>query len=428
MLPSPEDIEARLASGDVDGALTQSARLLDAHPGDERAIELHSAALSASGNDHAAIALLSAACAQPQAAPRLKEALALCQVSVGDFAQAARNFRSTVDDRPDDFRLRLSFAECLDLAGDAEAAIPEYFRAVRMAQGQGRWLSDATTAPALRERVKRAMGVIDAGRLAWFERALEPQLRAYGRDSLRRVIEALELYLELRPAPPGDPRQKCKFFWMPGLPATPFFDRGRFEWYAALEAATTAIREEVEQVIATRRDVSPFLQLEDNSVENEYLGGDVESRAWDAHFFHRHGQRFDAAHLASPRTSAALELVPLTRIEAHAPEVLFSFLAPHSHIKPHHGVTNTRVVTHLPLIIPPGDCRLVVGGVAHAWQEGRCVTFDDTFLHEAWNRTGQPRTVMLLDTWHPDLAPEECLALRDLIEAIGHFNVRAGVA
>ena len=120
--------------------------------------------------------------------------------------------------------------------------------------------------------------------------------------------------------------------------------------------------------------------------------------------------------------------MPLTRIAGHAPEVLFSVLAPQTHIKPHYGVTNTRVVTHLPLLIPQGDCKLVVGGVGHAWDPGRCVTFDDTFLHEAWNLTDHRRVVLILDTWNPDLAPEECIALKDLVERIGDFNARAGIS
>jgi aspartate beta-hydroxylase len=102
-------------------------------------------------------------------------------------------------------------------------------------------------------------------------------------------------------------------------------------------------------------------------------------------------------------------------------------LAPQTHIKPHHGVTNTRVVTHLPLVIPAGDCKLVVGGDVHAWRQDRCVTFDDTFLHEAWNRTDHTRVVLILDTWNPWLHAEECVVLKDLVEGIGAFNLRAGI-
>ena len=35
------------------------------------------------------------------------------------------------------------------------------------------------------------------------------------------------------------------------------------------------------------------------------------------------------------------------------------------------------------------------------WQEGECLVFDDTSEHEAWNRSSQPRTVLLLDFLRP---------------------------
>jgi aspartate beta-hydroxylase len=102
-------------------------------------------------------------------------------------------------------------------------------------------------------------------------------------------------------------------------------------------------------------------------------------------------------------------------------------LAPGTHILPHHGVTNARVVTHLPLIVPD-DCALRVGGEEHAWQEGRCVTFDDTFEHEAWNRSGQTRVVLILDSWSPYLTPVECAAIAGTVESIGDFNRECGIS
>ena len=335
-------------------------------------------------------------------------------------------FAGALAERPDEFPLRLAFAETLSAVGDAEAALPEYFRALHDAQIRGRWLDDASTPPGLRERVKGAMQLVDRGRREWFERLLQPHVAAFGRDSLARVEEALRIYLGLRSAT-GDPRQKPKFLWMPSLPATPFFDRELFDWYPALEHAADAIREELQVVLARERELTPFLVIDDKAVEDAYLAGNPDSRAWDAYFFHRHGVRHDEHLLACPRTAAALQAVPLTRIDGHAPEVLFSVLAPQTHIKPHHGVTNTRVVTHLPLVIPKGDCKLVVGGDVHAWQQGRCVTFDDTFLHEAWNRTDHTRVVLILDTWNPWLRAEECVVLKDLVEGIGAFNLRAGI-
>ena len=39
--------------------------------------------------------------------------------------------------------------------------------------------------------------------------------------------------------------------------------------------------------------------------------------------------------------------------------------------------------------------------------EGKCVLFDDSFLHEASNISDSPRVVLIVDVWHPDLSDEE---------------------
>jgi aspartyl/asparaginyl beta-hydroxylase (cupin superfamily) len=271
------------------------------------------------------------------------------------------------------------------------------------------------------------MDTIDNGRQALFESVLMPHIAAFGQVAMQRVTAALAVYLGTHAPIDPDPRQRPKFLWVPGLPPTPFYAPERFEWYRILEAATGSIRAELQQVLHDQDELTPFLQVANKAEEDEYLGGDREGRAWDAFFFYRHGQSFPDNLARCPQTAAALAQVPLTQVAGHAPEVLFSVLAPNTHIKPHHGVTNTRVVTHLPLIIPQGDCKLVVGGVEHAWQQGRCITFDDTFLHEAWNRTAEQRVVMILDTWNPDLTDAECMALRDLVGKIGQFNTAAGI-
>ena len=114
------------------------------------------------------------------------------------------------------------------------------------------------------------------------------------------------------------------------------------------------------------------------------------------------------------------------RIPEHAPEICFSVLTPDTHILPHHGSTNTRLVTHLPLVVPP-DCAIRVGDDVHEWKEGECITFDDTFLHEAWNRSDRTRAVLILDVWNPYLSDVEKAAVTALITAIRQFNRECGV-
>jgi aspartyl/asparaginyl beta-hydroxylase (cupin superfamily) len=40
--------------------------------------------------------------------------------------------------------------------------------------------------------------------------------------------------------------------------------------------------------------------------------------------------------------------------------------------------------------------------------------FDDSFEHEAWNRTDTERAVLLIQFWHPDLTEAEVWALKEL--------------
>ncbi|MHB8446727.1 MAG: aspartyl/asparaginyl beta-hydroxylase domain-containing protein [Rudaea sp.] len=327
---------------------------------------------------------------------------------------------------PKAFLAKLLYAQALEALGREHAALVQYFRAITQAQAQGRWLSDATTAPPLRDQVKYAMGVVDAGRRRLFEGLLEPLRTKYGDAELKRVSECLHMYLGELPTHYPDARQKPKFLFFPGLPPTTYFDRALFPWYAQLEQSTDAIRAELLAVMTNREGLEPFLQVQQPEEMRGYLGG-VENPVWDAYFFYRHGERFDAHHARCPRTSAALESLPtLVRIRDHAPEVCFSVLTPGTHILKHRGVTNTRLVTHLPLIIPD-NCAISVGGEERAWREGECFTFDDTFEHEAWNRGERTRVVMLMDVWNPYLSEAEREAIATLIEGIGDFNQSAGI-
>ena len=71
------------------------------------------------------------------------------------------------------------------------------------------------------------------------------------------------------------------------------------------------------------------------------------------------------------------------------------------------------VVRNLGIDVPDG-CGLRVGGIERRWEEGRCVVFDDSFTHEAWNRSDQPRVVLVVDLWHPDLTDDEVVLLNGL--------------
>lgn len=319
---------------------------------------------------------------------------------------------------------RLNLANVLERQGRPRDALLEYVRAIIAAQTKGLWLNEASTPPWLRDDVTYAMRFVEGGRRELFRESLEPLRAKYGAGELRRVDKALAFLLGEIPRNFPDARQRPKFLYFPDLAPRPYLDTSSVPWLAELEAHADEIRTEAQAMLASPGGLEPFLRFSRPEQEKLYLQSTEGKPAWDAFFFYRHGQRHDDNARRCPKTSALLESLPLARIHEHAPEICFSVLTPGTHILPHHGVTNTRLVAHLPLIVPP-DCALRVGGEEHVWQEGRTVLFDDTFEHEAWNRSGQLRVVLITDLWHPELTEVERLAVTDLVVAVGEFN-RAG--
>lgn len=415
---------AALQRGDAALAGQAYARLLELQPGDVDALQFLASRALDDGQPARAIEWLRAALrAQPDDAAILHQ-LGAAQVLAGDLHAAEQSLREGLGLAPGMFVARLRLGVVYEQQGRQHDAIRAYLGAINAAQANGRWLSDQTTAPGLRDAVKHATQYVAAGRRELFDAVIEPLRQRYGRSELARVDACLAIYLQERPAPLPDRRQRPTFLYFPGVPSQPFYPRARFPEQDRLEAAVEVVGEELRAVLSEADErLVPFLGAPTaEAVAAKLLGATgAPGAAWDAFFFYRHGERYDANAARCPRTSALLDAMPLVRVREHAPETLFSVLRPGTHILPHYGVTNTRLVTHLPLIVPP-DCALRVGGETHVWQEGRCVTFDDTFEHEAWNRSGQTRVVLILDSWNPDLTEVERGAVADLVAAIGDFN------
>jgi Aspartyl/Asparaginyl beta-hydroxylase len=305
--------------------------------------------------------------------------------------------------------------------GDALLA---YYRAIIESQRQGLWLSRETTPAAIVDRVAYAMRYVKAGRRRVFEHALGPVRTRYPAEELARFDNCLALQTGERRATPPDPRQRPSILYFPGLQSAPYFERADFPWFDALEHATATIREELLAVMS-RAESSERVFASDDA-ERRGLSGDNGAPTWNGFYFWRHGERRETNCVLCPRTGQILESLPLCRIPGQAPEVMFSVLTPGTHILPHRGVTNTRVVCHLPLIVPE-DCALVVGGEKHAWREGEAVAFDDTYEHEAWNRGSRTRVVLIIDVWNPHLTAAERDAVATLAGAMGDFNKAAGL-
>ncbi len=198
----------------------------------------------------------------------------------------------------------------------------------------------------------------------------------------------------------------CFGMHYPFLPADEYFDREHFPWLSELEAQTDVIRAEVIDLLASEDPgLSPYVAMPPGTPQNKWSELNY-SAAWSALHLWKDGERVQGACARAPKTAKIIEGLPISGIPGRTPTVFFSILQAGKHIPPHTGVSNTRAIIHLPLIVPPG-CAFRVGGETREWREGEAFAFDDTIEHEAWNKSDKDRAVLILDCWNPHLSEHE---------------------
>jgi aspartyl/asparaginyl beta-hydroxylase (cupin superfamily) len=213
--------------------------------------------------------------------------------------------------------------------------------------------------------------------------------------------------------------QQPNVFYFPGLPQRQYYERDEFEWLAEIEAAAPAMRDELIAVMASEGDFNPYVSgTADRPPPNNHLLGDP---SWGAFYLWEGGTPVPGRTDRCPATMAALEKAPMPVIDGRSPTALFSLLKPGTHIAPHHGMLNTRLICHVPLIAPDG-CSLRVGNETREWRFGETLIFDDSFEHEARNEGAQTRVVLLFEIWRPEIGPAEREELTALFEAVGMFG------
>jgi aspartyl/asparaginyl beta-hydroxylase (cupin superfamily) len=207
-------------------------------------------------------------------------------------------------------------------------------------------------------------------------------------------------------------------FHYPGLPEIEFHDRGQFPEVDAVEVATETIRREFDALVAAEAaEMVPYIQYPDHVPVAQWAELN-KNRNWTAIHLLQNGRRVEANARHCPETMAVLATLPQPKVPGASPNAMFSLLAPRTRIPPHTGVANTRLVCHLPLIVP-SNCRFRVGSTTREWEVGKAFIFDDTIEHEAWNDSDELRVVMIFDLWPPALGVSEREAVAAIISAAG---------
>jgi aspartyl/asparaginyl beta-hydroxylase (cupin superfamily) len=364
-----------LATQDIAGARTLLAQAAEAAPDD----------LSI----HMRLAAVCRAAGQPDAAlEAVHRALAIAPL---DFT--ALLLRASLLDRVDPEQAGEAWSHAI--AQKPEGEIPPQLRQV-LSHGEAQhaaWLA------AREERLRTAMSATEAEA----NDAERARLARFRSNTLRRTRHY---------------HSEPTHFHFPGLSELEFHPRSRFSWIEHLESESETIAAELQAVLtAERRELVPYIQYEDHLPLHQWKALN-RSPDWTAIHLWQNGRLNEANARHCPRTMAVLERLGQPKIAGASPNAMFSLLAPKTQIPPHVGVSNARLVCHLPIVVPEG-CWFRVGAETRHWRRGEAFVFDDTIEHEAMNPSDDLRIVFIFDLWHPDLTEAERGGVAALIAADG---------
>ncbi|MBY0562594.1 MAG: aspartyl/asparaginyl beta-hydroxylase domain-containing protein [Hyphomonadaceae bacterium] len=388
--------------------------LIDEAPDHQRAAYARGRRFLEAGDAAAALPLLQTAEAKDRKHAETPLYIALAHRMLGDLDSALAAIDRALALDPYFFVALISKASLLEAKGKPRAAARCYADAIKIAP------SLDALGPTMRIALSRAQSAVAQNASALAEHLhrstahLRPKLAG---ERLERFDESLDIVAGLKRRYVHDPI----LFYYPGLPATTFYDRSLFPWLKTLEAATPVIVEELEAVLREDSNrFSPYIQLPPEAPVNQWRQLN-HSMLWSTFHLWRDGVRQDANCIRCPRTAALLEQLPMAHQQGFGPTALFSVLSPHTTIPPHTGSTNVRLLTHLPLILPP-NCRFRVGNHVRQWRMGEAWVFDDSIDHEAWNDSDETRVILIFDVWNPLVREPERTLISALMLALKAYN------
>jgi aspartate beta-hydroxylase len=336
--------------------------------------------------------------------------LATVRRSIGDLPGATQAAAAAVELSPRNFLMALLLGSLREASGAYHAAERAYRVACAYAP------LDTSTQPAMGNQLERARRRVEAAE-SWRKHLLEwhadGEFQALTSDEERRLRHFRGNILENLDAGPTAPPT----FLLPGIRPRRYFNPAAFGGAAELEAQTATIRNEF---LALTEGVSAEIGARLTGLHA------AESDAgrtgnWSMIPLIRNGSVANEFAARCPETMRLAEGLELPRLGLISPSLYFSVLEPNSRIAPHTGITNARVILHLPLIVP-ADCGFRVGGEARSWEVGKAMVFDDMTLHEAWNDSDRIRVVLIADLWRPELSPLERRGVADLMTCEGPID------
>ncbi len=368
--------------------------------------------LLAAGNAADALVLLEQVVAAQPSDPALRFNLATALRRLDRLDEALETIEGLLAIDAANLSALLEKGELLDLQNRPRAAAMSYRAALQTLP------PDFRAPPWLEPKLRQAREAVDANNRkleSFIAEGIEHVRARHADEPLRRFDQCVDMLLQKRRIF----RQQPTFMYFPELPAIEFYDRSLFPWLDVVDAAADDVRKEFVAALSDGSEIlDPYVHFEGRPTEQwRELNN---SRRWGVYSLWREGKAFPEHIARCPKTVEMLEDLPRWDVPGSGPTAMFSVLDAKSRIPPHTGPVNTRLVVHLPLIVPAG-CGFRVGGQHREWQPGKAFVFDDSINHEAWNNSDVPRAVLIFDVWSPFLTAAERDLVRALTTRIGEY-------
>jgi aspartyl/asparaginyl beta-hydroxylase (cupin superfamily) len=388
-------------------------RVLEADPGNPDALLALAQTALAARDPRSALALLERAAASGRPQPMIELCAALAHKELGDApAEAAATSRALAID-PYFYPALLHQARMLERQGKPRQAARVFRDVLKVMPERDR------TNPSLQRAVQHAQGAVEQN-TASLEHYLDSALSGLRREHAGAPLERFERSLQVMVGRRRMYQPEPVMLHYADLPPIQFYDDALFPWMGELEAATDMIRAELLSVLAEgRSEFQPYVRHPAGAPLEQWAELNHSPR-WSTYFLWEHGRPVEPHCARCPQTAALLARLPMAELPNFSPTAMFSCLEARTSIPPHTGETNTRLIVHLPLIVPHG-CWFRVGNETREWRRGKAFVFDDTLEHEARNGSDELRVVLIFDIWNPFLSAAERDLVGGLVNAVRSY-------
>lgn len=173
------------------------------------------------------------------------------------------------------------------------------------------------------------------------------------------------------------------------VPTTPYIPNETMPELKLLEDNWETIRDEALHLASLREIKAPELH-------NDIGFNSFFKYGWKRFYLKWYDAKHPSAVALCPKTVALLNQIPSVKA------AMFAELPPGGQLNPHRDPFAGSLRYHLGLSTPNDDrCYIDVDGIRHSWRDGQGVIFDETYVHDAYNKSEQNRIILFCDVERP---------------------------